>query len=79
MEKKGDFSLNIDAWGEVEVKIGLEAALSFPAVEKNLRKLLGIPVITMAIGMEGQLISIKVGLKLSLILNKINFVIDLYA
>ena len=67
IEKKDDFSLNIDAWGEVEVKIRLEAGLSFPSVEKNLRKILGIPVITVAIGMEGQLISIKVGLKLSLV------------
>ena len=79
IEKKDDFSLNIDAWGEVEVKIRLEAGLSFPSVEKNLRKILGIPVITVAIGMEGQLISIKVGLKLSLVLNKIKFEIDLYA
>ena len=77
IENKDDFSLNIDAWGEVEVKIRLEAGLSFPSVEKNLRKILGIPVITVAIGMEGQLISIKVGLKLSLVLKKIKFEIGI--
>jgi hypothetical protein len=65
LEKKDDFSLNIDVWGEVEVKIVLEAALSFPKVESNLKKI-GVPVISVAVGMEGKLISIRVGLKLSL-------------
>ena len=78
IEKKDDFSLNIDVWGEVEVGIKIEAALSFPPLPKNLRKLLGIPTISVAIGMEGKLISIKVGLKLSLIFNKIKFELDFY-
>ena len=73
-----EISLNIEAWGEVEVKIGLEAALVFPDVEKNLRKLLGIPTIKVAIGMEGQLIYIKVWLKLSPIFSQIGFEIELY-
>ena len=78
MEMKDDISLNIDAWGKVAVGINLEAQLVFPAVEKHLRKL-GIPTITVAFGMEGQLISIKVGLKLSLIMSQDNFEIDIYS
>ena len=79
IEKEDDYSLNIDAWGEVEVRIRLDAALSFPSVESHLKKVLPVPVITVGIGMDGQLISIKVGLKLSLILNKSQFEIDLYS
>ena len=78
IEKIDDFSLNIDIWGEVKVGIKIEADLSFPPLPKNLRKLLGIPTISVAIGMEGNLISIKVGLKLSLIFSKIKFELDFY-
>ena len=78
MEMKDDISLIMDAWGKVEVGIKLEAGLTFPAIEKHLRKL-GIPTITVSFGIEGQLISIKVGLKLSLIISKIEFEIDVYS
>ena len=79
IEKEDDYFLNIDTWGEVEVRIRLDAALSFPSVESHLKKYLPVPVITVGIGMDGQLISIKVGLKLSLILNKSQFELDLYS
>jgi len=78
MKMEDDISLIMDAWGKVEVGIKLEAGLTFPSVEKHLRKL-GIPTITVSFGLEGQLISIKVGLKLSLILSKIEFEIDVYS
>ena len=78
MEMKNDTSLYIDAYAKVEAKIGLEVSVVFPPIKKHLRELFGIPTITVGIGMEGQLVSIKVGLKLSFILNKIKFEIDLY-
>ena len=61
MEIGEDISLIMDAWGKVEVGIKLEAGLTFPAIEQHLKKL-GIPTITVSFGLEGQLISIKVGL-----------------
>ena len=78
LEIKNDISLYIDAYAQVEAKIGLEVSVVFPPIKKYLRELFGIPTITVGIGMEGQLVSIKVGLKLSFILNEIKFEIDLY-
>jgi len=79
LEIKDDISLNIDAYGQVEVGIILEANLVFPSVEiNNLGKFFNAPQLTVGIGIEGQLISIKVGLKLSFILSSIEFEIDLY-
>jgi hypothetical protein len=81
---ENNISLNIDAYGQIEVGIKLEAALVFPSVKPGLKELekskkaLDVPKITVAIGMEGTLISIKVGLKLSFILSEIQFEIDLY-
>jgi hypothetical protein len=81
LEIGDDISLNLDAYGQIEVGIQLEAALVFPSVEISLggsEEVLNLPKITVAIGMEGTLISIKVGLKLSFILSDIKFEIDLY-
>jgi len=76
--KEDEISLYIDAYAQVEAKISFELALVFPPGEKHLRELLGMPTISVGIGIEGQLVSIKVGLKLSLILSDIKFEIDLY-
>ena len=70
--KINDFIFYIDVSGRAEASVSLDAGLYFPANNS-------IVSISLHIGIHGLIGSGEVGVKLSLFLNKDEFIVDLYA